>query len=185
MQLWREPSYAKAVSMELDRLAAIEKLAMRYGTAWQEKAPADLAWMLTAGVRMSEALGRVTELCAPEPTPEPVPARTAVSARKPRPATGRPGGGNGTRKGTGSSAKATAPARPEAPAVIPDDLPGNWDELDTETKVLFLVNEKGYSGSAAGVGAGVTDARGRQIVRIAKGLTGTAPQDIVDGERNG
>jgi hypothetical protein len=94
--------------------------------------------------------------------------------------------GNAARKPAGNGARkpppATAPAPPETPALGEADLPGNWDELDTETKVLFLVNEKGFSGSAAGVGAGVTDARGRQIVRIAKGLTGTAPQDVVDKE---
>ena len=46
----------------------------------------------------------------------------------------------------------------------------------------FLVNEKGYSGSRAGITAGVTDARGRQIARMARGLDGTAPQDIVGGD---
>lgn len=65
MQLWREPSYAKAVSMELERLAAIEKLAVSYAPGeWQASAPADLVWMLTAGVRMTEALARVAELTA-------------------------------------------------------------------------------------------------------------------------
>jgi hypothetical protein len=109
-------------------------------------------------------------------------AATGSGTRKRAPGNAaRKPAGNGTRK----QPAATAPAPPETPALDEADLPGNWDELDTETKVLFLVNEKGYSGSAAGVGAGVTDARGRQIVRIAKGLTGTAPQDIVDGERNG
>lgn len=93
MRLWREPSYGKAVSMELERLAAIEKLAMRYGPAWREKAPADLAWMVTAGVRMAEALERVAALTAPQPvaaqppvsdpTKRPKrPAATAANGRK-------------------------------------------------------------------------------------------------------
>lgn len=65
MRLWREPSYEKAVAMELERLAAIEKLAVEYGAeTWQEKVPADLVWMLKSGVRMNEALTRVGELLA-------------------------------------------------------------------------------------------------------------------------
>jgi hypothetical protein len=67
MRLWRESSYAKAVTMELERVAAIEKLGMEYGAEeWKAKAPADLVWMLTSGVRMTEALGRVGELLAGE-----------------------------------------------------------------------------------------------------------------------
>jgi hypothetical protein len=67
MRLWREPSYRVAVNMELERLAAIEKLAMRYGAeGWEQAAPADLAWMLKSGVRMPEALARVPELIGTE-----------------------------------------------------------------------------------------------------------------------
>jgi hypothetical protein len=96
-------------------------------------------------------------------------------------ATGSGKAGSGTRK----PEAATAPARPEAPAVNPDDLPGNWSELDTEARVLFLVNEKGYSASKAGLAADVTDARGRQIVRMARGLEVTAPQEIVSETTEG
>jgi len=96
-------------------------------------------------------------------------------ARKLAAATGSGKSGSGTRK----PAVITAPERPEAPAVNRDDLPGNWDALDTEARVLFLVNEKGYSASKAGLAADVTDARGRQIVRMARDLGATAPQDVV------
>jgi type II secretory pathway component PulJ len=100
--------------------------------------------------------------------------------RKLASATGSGKGGSGTRK----PEAATAPPRPEASVVNPDDLPGNWSELDTEARVLFLVNEKGYSASKAGLAAEVTDARGRQIVRMARGLEATAPQDVVADDRD-
>lgn len=85
---------------------------------------------------------------------------------------------------TRKPATATAPARPEAPAPDPADLPGNWDELDTEARVLALV-DKGYSASRAGIVAGVTDARGRQIARLARDLSVTAPQDVVSETKEG
>jgi hypothetical protein len=102
-------------------------------------------------------------------------ARAERLERKLAAATGSGKGGSGTRK----PAAATAPERPEATAVNPDDLPGDWGDWDTEARVLFLVNEKGFSASKAGVEAGVTDARGRQIARMAKDLGATAPQDVV------
>jgi hypothetical protein len=107
MQLWREPSYAKAVSMELERLAAIEKLAMMYRPEeWQARAPADLVWMLTAGVRMSEALARVAELTARPSVAEPradAGGRASVPPRK-RAAHARPEDAQG-----GAQASAAAP----------------------------------------------------------------------------
>lgn len=106
-------------------------------------------------------------------------AKAEALTRKLDRATGTGNSGSGTRKQSGTTAKTSAPAKAEAPALGPDDLPGNWDALDTEARVLFLVNEKGYSGSKAGVTAGVTDARGRQIVRMARDLDATAPQDVV------
>lgn len=106
-------------------------------------------------------------------------ARAEVLTRKLKGATGGGRAGNGTRKQGGDSARKPEPVPAEAGPGNPDDLPGNWDALDTEARVLVLVNEKGYSASKAGVAAGVTDARGRQIVRLAKGLTGTAPQEVV------
>ena len=233
MRLWREPSYARAVAMELERLAAMEQLAMEYGAGeWQHKAPADLVWMLTSGVRMTEALARVPELINTEERARKLEAevrklragreaelaearaemqavigrleagladarRAAETASEQAEALGRKldaanrklGAGNtgtGSRKGGGETRKASGdagrnrkPAKAEVPASGSDDLPGDWDELDTEARVLFLVNERGYSGSAAGPVAGVSDARGRQIVRMAKGLSATAPQDVI------
>jgi hypothetical protein len=105
-------------------------------------------------------------------------ARAEASARKLAAVTGQRKAGNGTRKPAGNSARKPEPAPAEAAAVNPDDLPGNWDALDTEARVLALV-DKGYSASKAGLAAGVTDARGRQIARLARDLSVTAPQDVV------
>lgn len=108
-------------------------------------------------------------------------ARAEASARKLAAATGPRKAGNGPRKPAGNSARKPEPVPAEAAAVNPDDLPGNWDALDTEARVLALV-DKGYSASKAGLAAGVTDARGRQIARMARDLTTTAPQDVIPAE---
>jgi hypothetical protein len=112
-------------------------------------------------------------------------AKNEALTRKLDRATGSGKGGNGTRKQAGTAAGTSAPAKAETAPVSQDDLPGNWDALDTEARVLFLVNEKGYSGSKAGLAAGVTDARGRQIARMARGLSTTAPQDVVGEAKEG
>jgi hypothetical protein len=104
--------------------------------------------------------------------------RAEATARKLEAATGSGKGGNGTRKPAAATGRKASVPAPEIPAVDPDDLPGNWDELDSEARVLFLV-DAGLSASKAGLAAGVTDARGRQIARAAKRLTETAPQEAV------
>jgi hypothetical protein len=111
-------------------------------------------------------------------------AKAEASARKLAAATGRGRAGNGTRKPAGNSARKPETLPAEAAPVNPDDLPGNWDALDTEARVLSLV-DKGYSASKAGIAAGVTDARGRQIARLARDLSATAPQDVVGETKEG
>lgn len=109
-------------------------------------------------------------------------ARAETLARKLASATGSGKTGNGTRKPSGNAPRKPKAEAPEIPALSLDDLPADWEEFDTETKVLFLMSEKGYSGSKAGLAAGVTDARGRQIARAARDLSGTAPQDVIPAE---
>lgn len=86
MKLWRIRSYTAAIDMELSRQRAIEQLAERFGEKWEGNVPRDLAWMLTEGVRMDEALGMVAKLlAAPRPQVTPSPARKrkpATAARK-------------------------------------------------------------------------------------------------------
>jgi Protein of unknown function (DUF2637) len=123
MRLWRETSYARAVSMELDRLAAIEKLAMKYGPEeWQAKAPADLAWMLIAGVRMGEALERVAELTADTGESELEALRAALAAAQEARADADARAAEASARAARAEAKAasrarkqTAPAGPRAP----------------------------------------------------------------------
>jgi hypothetical protein len=85
-------------------------------------------------------------------------------------------GGTSARKTSGAGARKLEPATaPEAEA----GLLAGLDDLDTEAKVLALM-DRGQSASKAGILAGVSDARGRQIARLARQLSATAPQDVVD-----
>ena len=82
--------------------------------------------------------------------------------RKRKPAgsgSGNPGPGNGTRE------QQLDEETDEAPA-----------DLDSEANVLWFL-DKGYSASKAGVMAGLTDSRGRQIARLAR----EAPKGIDEG----
>jgi hypothetical protein len=96
----------------------------------------------------------------------------------------RAAGGSGSRKqnGTGSRKPAAVPA-PAAAEGTPQTVPEAPPDLDAESAVLWYVDQ-GLSASAAGVAAGLSDSRGRQIVRK---LTAPAPAgvDPVAGAGNG
>ena len=156
MHLWGEKSYTRAVDIELERIAAMEKLSMRYGPdEWAAEAPADLVWMLRAGVRMTEALARVAELTA-GPASGPAADVPLMSARNKRPA------------GTGKAGKRNKvtrnPAVPE-PAAVPQDAD---DEapigLEGEALILWYIDQ-GCTPSAAGKKAGFAEGYGRRIGR--------------------
>jgi Protein of unknown function (DUF2637) len=196
MKLWGEKSYSRAVAMELDRIAAIEKLSVKYAPyGWELNAPADLVWMLRDGVRMPEALGRVAELLAADAVADETLA-ALDAGREAREALGRDlaatrdelarmtakaealtrklaaGGsgrsGNGNRKGAGngSGRSGNAGRRTEEIEEAPADL-------DSELKVLWYL-DRGLNPSQAGKRAGLTDRRGRQIA----GLREPAPKGI-------
>jgi Protein of unknown function (DUF2637) len=193
MRLWREPSYRVAVNMELERLAAIEKLAMKYGDSWKSLAPANLVWMLESGVRMPEALAMVAELTGPRQTAleAAVAALKVAEAERDQAQTeladavakaeilARKLGGNGGRKGAGNSGRKAArkptgtTGRPKPEATAPETAPDETADVDSEALVLKYLAE-GYSASEAGRKAGLSDSRGRQIAR---NLAKTAPQD--------
>lgn len=166
MRLWKERSYSRAVEMELERLVAIEKLAMKYAPdEWTEKAPAHLVWMLRAGVRMTAALDLVAEITAPAPEPKPTASGgSGREASRPR-AGSAAGNGNRARK-----------PQPVAVAVSPDEVGDAPEDLDSEAKVLWYL-DRGLSASKAGVKAGLHDSRGRQIARLRK----PAPKGIDEG----
>ena len=155
MRLWGETSYSRAVEIELERIAAIEKLAMRYAPDdWADYAPADLVWMLQAGVRMPEALKRVGGLTVSEPGAE------GSGDRKPlRRAAGSANGTSG---------------RKLKPATAADPGDEDTDELSVEALVLSYLDQ-GKSASEAGRLAGVSDSRGRQIARD---LAKKAPEGV-------
>jgi len=162
MRLWDITGYRAAVDMELSRRQAVVRLEMRFGRGWESAAPADLVWMLHAGVHMDEALQRVAELCAPVPVPEPEPGR-------------RKGGGttarNRKRKPAGTRGRNRVAAAGVSSA--PQD-----SDLDAEALILRYIAE-GHSPSAAGRMAGRSDSYGRQIARK---LAKPAPQGV-DGKR--
>jgi hypothetical protein len=198
MKLWDIPGYRAAVDMELSRRQAIVKLEMHFGGKWKTDAPADLVWMLRAGVRMPEALSRTAVLVQADAEEDSLRAaleaeRTArqqaeadcdtaraeagkavakaeALARKlaatSKPEAGRGSGrkrdavttGNGTGNDTRKPLPVTAPGGPEEEA--PEDL-------DSEARVLWFL-DKGYSASQAGIKAGLSDGRGRQIARLAR-----------------
>ncbi len=190
MKLWGERSYTRAVAMELDRIAAIEKLSMTYAPdEWTGKAPADLVWMLKGGVRMPEALARVAGLIQADAEEDEL--RAALDAEREtreaaqaeladiraqlaravakaealtRQQAGNGRGGSRKRKPGGSGNG--DPERPPAtgPGDGADEAPA---DLDSEAKVLWYL-DKGYNASQAGLKAGLTDSRGRQIARLAR-----------------
>jgi hypothetical protein len=97
---------------------------------------------------------------------------------------GRGNTGTGSRKQAGSgSRKPEASPAPAASEGGPQGVPEAPPDLDAESAVLWYVDQ-GLSASAAGVKAGLSDSRGRQIVRK---LTAPAPAgvDPVTGAANG
>lgn len=78
-KLWADSRLPKSV---IDAELAVIRLAAHYGGQWAEEAPADLVWMVRAGVDMDQVLARVAELTAPEPLPEAVPSAPAIPARR-------------------------------------------------------------------------------------------------------
>ncbi len=83
----------------------------------------------------------------------------AATARKRRTATARKSPRATARKPEPVTGSATAPEA--AGVTVPDEAPA---DLDSEAKVLWYL-DKGYSASKAGLAAGLTDSRGRQIAR--------------------
>lgn len=201
MKLWDIPGYRAAVDMELSRRQAVVKLGMHFGDEWETAAPADVVWMLRSGVRMAEALDRVAGLIHADAEEDELRAaldaeRAAAEALRTElgivreelaravakaeamsrklAAGGNGRGGNGRRKpggngNAGGSGNGTPARQPEEVEEAPADL-------DSEAKVLWFL-AKGYSASQAGIKAGLTDGRGRQIARLAR----EAPKGIDEG----
>ncbi|TCO61879.1 uncharacterized protein DUF2637 [Actinocrispum wychmicini] len=59
MVLWQLTSYRQAVDTELELRRVIALLRRRYGRRWRRLAPADVVWLLRAGVHASDACARV------------------------------------------------------------------------------------------------------------------------------
>jgi hypothetical protein len=90
--LWRRmvllqiTSYRQALDAELELRRAVGLLRARYGLRWRRRAPADVVWMLRAGVHADEACARVFAAVPVDdlsPLGRPVPAVSEVAAANP------------------------------------------------------------------------------------------------------
>lgn len=102
-------------------------------------------------------------------------AKAEALARKlaaiPKPVTGR---GSGRKRDAAPPGNGNPAAGPSAaPDTQEDEAP---EDLDSEARVLWYL-DKGHSASQAGIKAGLTDSRGRQIARLAR----EAPKGIDQG----
>ena len=162
MKLWGVDDYGDALAMEMRRRLAVESLTVLYGGKdWREQVPGDLAWMLTQGVFMDEALKRVGELTAP-PAQEVHPVASPVNTvRRSR-----------VTKGTGSRGK-SAPGRSREVRVPAD--------VDTQLAALeILAAEPGISGRQLGVRLGVDPSYGCRLKKkLAQPAPATGEQDRV------
>jgi hypothetical protein len=144
---------------------AIEESELRAALAAEQTAHAQ------AAAERDAARQEKAELAAAAAKAE---ARADALARKlaaiPKPVTGRGSGrkrdpeppGNRGGSGPGNADPVTDPAT--APETVEEEAP---EDLDSEAKVLWYL-AKGNSASQAGIKAGLTDGRGRQIARIAR-----------------
>lgn len=203
MKLWGEKSYTSAVAMELERIAAIEKLSAKYAPyGWQLNAPADLVWMLRDGVRMPEALGRVTELLAADAVADETSAALdaerdarqalerelgtvrgelakatakadALARKLAASGNGRSGNGGRGRGGNGNGGRSGNGDEGRRREEEIEEAPA---DLDSELKVLWYL-DRGLNPSQAGKRAGLTDRRGRQIANLRE----PAPKGIDGG----
>jgi hypothetical protein len=87
--------------------------------------------------------------------------------------------GNGNAGGAGSSGGAGNGTRKRVTAPDDTDEEEAPSDLDSEARVLWYL-DRGYSASKAGVKAGLTDGRGRQIARLRR----PAPKGIDEGGRS-
>lgn len=62
MVLWGTASYDEAVDLHVTRVQCMRLLRREFGPLWAWKVPADVAFQLKAGVRITEAAGKVPEI---------------------------------------------------------------------------------------------------------------------------
>ena len=156
---------ARFLMTAVKRTAGAELAAARLALAAEREATETVAAELAAageGRERAEA-----ELAAARREAETLRRELAEARkRKDREPSGN-GGGSGSRK------RQPVPRPEEADDEAPSDL-------DSEARVLWYL-DKGYSASKAGVMAGLTDSRGRQIKRERDKLSRPAPRGIDEG----
>jgi hypothetical protein len=80
MVLWQVTSYRQAIDTELELRRATALLRTRHGRHWRRRAPADLVWMLCAGVHVDEACARVRAAMEIEDSSPAAPMTTSMRA---------------------------------------------------------------------------------------------------------
>lgn len=143
----------------LEAALEAERSARAEAEAEREAVRQELAELTEAVTRAEARAEELARKLAALPKPEA--ARGSGRKRDAKPA------GSGTGNERPVTAAVTAPGEPEEEA--PEDL-------DSEARVLWFL-DKGFSASQAGIKAGLTDSRGRQIARLAR----EAPRGIDEG----
>lgn len=209
MKLWRIRSYTVAIRTELARQQAVVKLAEHYAPYdWRRDAPQDLVWMLDTGVRIDEALTRVSALigdahavelaeqAAREAAAETaqleaerarlaaqlVTANAALEALRSKRVPARKPQRSSARKPAGTGTRNRPGTTAPAPATVPAGNTGPDGALDMDQEARLLILDyvaKGHSASEAGRLAGKTDGYGRQVVRLDR----AAKMEPAGGER--
>jgi hypothetical protein len=164
---------------EADQVAESAELAERQAAT--ERAEADERTALRAEAEASRVAREeaVADLDTARAELSAAVMKAEALTRKLETATGRKrGAATGRKRGTVTGRK-QSPVTPAATASLSPEAAGM--DLDTEALVLKYIGE-GHSASEAGVMAGVTDGRGRQIARLAKAKKEPAGDDRSDGD---
>jgi hypothetical protein len=173
----REQAEAAGRAALTDLKARADAELAKRDAAWREEMTALRAALGTAEEDLAAARSEAEKSVARVTVLE---RKLEASGRKRR--AGNGGTGSGSRAGSGSRKPEAVPG-PDAAKPVPGGVPEAPADLDAESAVLWYVDQ-GLSASAAGIAAGLSDSRGRQIVRK---LTAPAPAgvDPVTGAASG
>jgi hypothetical protein len=83
MVLWQFTCYRAALDMEMHLRRIVIAMRVRYGRRWKSKAPADLVWILRAGILTAEASARLGELLECVDVPVTLFRRSSRSSMRP------------------------------------------------------------------------------------------------------
>lgn len=178
-KLWTDSHLPQSA---IDAELSVIRLAELYGDEWQEKADADLVWMIQSGVNMDQVLDRVRKLltaAAEEPAREAELAAASAALRQAEldrdTARAEAAALDANRAaletrleaalkgGTGKLSRGSATPKPRASG---DDGQSDEQKLGTEAAALSIIaQEPNISGSELGRRLGVQPGYGRRLKR--------------------